>query len=233
MKASAQIALLEQRPFSTQSNLGDLRILNTALLNPATEVLNLEQTVLILIVLYFSIGLDYLGRDRIHTWAVQLFINYELKLLWIFPNKTTTTEQFLILVRVLLFEYVLLMALGCLQKANSLGNFRDSQSSRQEFFSFPPFFSMKTAFPRNWGFRGGQETSENVYQMYINAGEPSPANPSVRRYFAGRSMEGFRGGPANSSDFFSNTKWGRISWPFPWKCRDGTRPRNSLLQKPH
>ena len=44
-----------------------------------------------------------------------------------------------------------------------------------------------------------------------------------QEYFGGVLVKGFRGRPVSSSAIFANsTKWVRFSWPFPWKCRDGT-----------
>ena len=36
--------------------------------------------------------------------------------------------------------------------------------------SFLPFFSLKTACPRNWELREDQDISENMYLMYMNEG---------------------------------------------------------------
>ena len=57
--------------------------------------------------------------------------------------------------------------------------------------------------------------SENIYLMYINAGEPPPATLALPWYLVGVPMKGFKGGRASYSAIFANTKWGRYSWPFP------------------
>ena len=77
------------------------------------------------------------------------------------------------------------------------------------------------------------KTLANMYQMYINAGEPSPADPRRSMVFRRRFMKDFRDVPASPSETVACMKQGRISWPFPWKCRDRTWPRISLLFSKH
>ena len=51
-----------------------------------------------------------------------------------------------------------------------------------EVLPFPSIFSLKTAIPRNWEFRGDQEILENVYLIFkknLNASKPSEHPPQV------------------------------------------------------
>ena len=93
------------------------------------------------------------------------------------------------------------------------------KTSRRKSFSFPPNFSRKTAFLRNWKFHEDREIPEkhvpDVHARRRTCPQPQAFDSILEAFY-----RGFPGGPASSSAFLANTKWGRFSWPFALKCRD-------------
>ena len=121
----------------------------------------------------------------------------------------------------------MISTLGCFQRGNSLADFRGRKLSDGN-----PRISVDV-FTENGLSTEGTGNFVGIRKFWRICNNRPPATQGVRRHFVGVSMEGFRRGPASSFAIFANTKWGRFSRPFPWKCRNGVRPRNFLLQTPN
>ena len=76
---------------------------------------------------------------------------------------------------------------------------------------------LSTELGTSWG---PGEFGEHVPDVHQHRRTPT-CNPRRPTVFCKRSMKDFRGGPASFSTIFANTKCGRFTWPFPWKCHHG------------